>query len=85
MFASNEFISGERSKPVPVQVDGCRVHRDELRNVRVVPLPAVDDVSGPEIKNEILIKFKSHCIKNRWLQAALAIPSFVFDYPRLLY
>ena len=48
MFSSNEFISGERSQPVAVQVDGGRVHRDELWDVRVVPLTAVDDVSGPE-------------------------------------
>ncbi len=48
MFSSNEFISGERSQPVAVQIDGGRVHRDELRDVRVVPLTAVDDVSGPK-------------------------------------
>ena len=51
MFSSNEFVSSESSEVVAVEVDGGRVHRDELRDVGVAPLAAVDDVGGPVESN----------------------------------
>ena len=47
MFSSNEFVPCKSTKPVTVEVDGGGVHRDELGDVGVAPLAAVDDVGRP--------------------------------------
>jgi hypothetical protein len=47
MLSSDELVAGERSEAVAVQVDGRRVHRDELGDVGVVSPAALDDVGGP--------------------------------------
>jgi hypothetical protein len=47
MFSSNEFVPCQSTQPVAVEVDGGSVHRDELGDVGVAPLAAVDDVGRP--------------------------------------
>jgi hypothetical protein len=55
MFSSNEFVPCQSSQPVTVEVDGGGVHRDELGDVRVAPLAAVDDVGRPDGGNSITL------------------------------
>jgi hypothetical protein len=51
MFSSNEFVPCQSTQPVAVEVDGGGVHRDELGDVGVAPLAAVDDAISIILKS----------------------------------
>ncbi len=58
MLSTDEFVSGEGAEPVAVEVDGGGVHGDELGDVGMTPLAAVNYVGRPVVVKSQCTQFK---------------------------